>query len=564
MQRAGHFFLILVLACLFLGQGSESRAQTSGTLIAADTSSPRATLETFLSSVDKFMDLSLDASISYAESDRFYQDDREKHLDAQAEQQFVAALETLDLSELPSGFRRVLAIESLVRLTDVIARLDIPQISDVPDHKAMEIAGESIWRIPNTRIEIALVTDGTRAGEYLFSARTVANLAVIHQQVASHPPKQVSVKRYLDGLSPYTSDTTLHDLWRNSAATFGVLPDRWSFEMPDWLKAHFLGATIWQWIVILFCEIAGLFLIWLSWRIGGRFGVPRKMRVFTTALFFMIYSSIATTLLEALQIGGSLLYVVGLASVVLLYLAAIWTAFAGANAIAEEIIKRQKLRIGGVDSQLIRLGARLIALMMAVLLAIRGTGELGFPAYSMLTGFGVTGLAIALAAKDTLSNLLGSIAIMLEKPFRSNDWIKVGDAEGTVERVGFRSTRIRTFEDSVISIPNNLIVNTMVDNLGVRGRRRQHFTIGLPYETPLENVRSFIGGVHKIVANHPMTAPEDCHVHLNQLDEGGMVVLIHFHLCVLTYDVELKERENILFDLLNLAKTTSIRINSAD
>jgi MscS family membrane protein len=203
-------------------------------------------------------------------------------------------------------------------------------------------------------------------------------------------------------------------------------------------------------------------------------------------------------------------------------------------------------------------------LTIAVLLVIRGTSELGFPAYSILTGFGVTGLAIALAAKDTLSNLLGSIAIMFEKPFRSHDWIKVGDAEGTVEQVGFRSTRIRTFEDSVISIPNNLIVNTMVDNLGVRGRRRQHFTIGLPYETPLENVRSFISGVHKVVAKHPMTVPEDCHVHLNQLGADGMVVLIHFHLRVLTYEAELEERENILFDLLTLAKTTSIKINSAD
>ena len=564
MQRTGHFFLILVLTGLFLGQGSGSRAQTSGTLTAADTSSPRATLKTFLSSVDKYMDLSLDATISYADSDRFYQNDREKRLNAQAGRQFVAALETLDLSELPSGFRRVLAIESLVRMTDVIARIDIPLLSDVPDHEAMKIAGESIWRIPNTRIEIALVTDGARAGEYLFSARTVANLADIHQRVAYHPPKQVSVKRYLDGLSPYTTDTTLHDLWRNSAVTFGVLPERWSFEMPDWLKAHFLGATIWQWISILFIEVVGFSLIFMSWRISGRLGAPRKMRVFTTALFFMVYALVATTLLEILQIGGSLLYVVGLASVVLLYLAAIWTAFAGANAIAEEIIKRQKLRTGGVDSQLIRLGARLIALTIAVLLVIRGTSELGFPAYSMLTGFGVTGLAIALAAKDTLSNLLGSIAIMFEKPFRSHDWIKVGDAEGTVERVGFRSTRIRTFEDSVISIPNNLIVNTMVDNLGVRGRRRQHFTIGLPYETPLENVRSFIGGAHNVVANHPMTVPEDCYVHLNQLGADDMVVLIHFHLRVLTYEAELEERENILFDLLTLAKTTSIKINSAD
>lgn len=564
MQRSKPAFMFLMLISLLFGAACSAQAQSGGGLTAPDTSSPRATLKTFLDSVDAYMDLSLDATLSYAASNRSYENEREKRLNDLAELQFINALETLDLSELPSGFRRVLAIESLVRMTDVIARIVIPDLSDVPGHEMMKDAGETSWRIPNTRIEISLVTEGARAGEYLFSGRTVANLAVIHQRVADHPPLQVSVKRYLDGLKPYSSDTTLYDLWRNSAVTFGVLPERWSFEMPDWLKAHFLGATIWQWISILFIEIVGVSLIFMSWRLSGSMGAPRKMRLFITSVFVIIYSASATTLLEILQIGGRLLYVVGLVSVVLLYVSAIWVAFAGANAIAEEIIKRQRLRTGGVDSQLIRLGARLIALALTIMLVVQGTSELGFPAYSLLTGLGVSGLAIALAAKDTLSNLLGSIAIMFEKPFRSHDWIKVGDAEGTVERVGFRSTRIRTFEDSVISIPNNHIVNTMVDNLGVRGRRRQQFTVEIPYETPRDTVQSFINGIRTIVTNHAMTSGEGNHVHLNQFNDSGMGVLIHFHLCVLTYELELGERESILFDILALAEEKGIKINSAN
>ncbi|MEP2028237.1 MAG: mechanosensitive ion channel domain-containing protein [Paracoccaceae bacterium] len=564
MQRTKPAFMFLMLISLLFGAACSAQAQTSDGLAAPDTSSPRATLETFLDSVDTFMELSLDATLSYAASNRSYQNEREKRLNDLAELQFVNALETLDLSELPSGFRRVLAIESLVRMTDVIARIDIPDLSDVPDHEMMKDAGETSWRIPNTRIEISLVLEGARAGEYLFSGRTVANLAVIHQRVVDHPPIQVSVKRYLDGLRPYSSDTTLYDLWRNSAVTFGVLPERWSFEMPDWLKAHFLGATMWQWISILFIEIVGVSLIFMSWHIGGRLGASRKMRWFITSVFVVIYSLTATTLLGILQIGGNLLYVVGQVSVVLLYVSAIWVAFAGANAIAEEIIKRQRLRRGGVDSQLIRLGARLIAQALTILFTVRGTSELELPAYSLLTGLGVSGLAIALAARDTLSNLLGSITIMFEKPFRSHDWIKVGDAEGTVERVGFRSTRIRTFEASVISIPNNHIVNTMVDNLGARGRRRQQFIVELPYGTRRDTVCSFINDVRVIVVDHLMTSGQDHYVHLNQFNESGMGVLIHFHLCVLTYELELGERESILLDILTLAEEMGIKINSAN
>ena len=290
MQRSQPAFLFLVLISLLFGAVFSAQAQSTDGLPAPDTSSPRATLETFLDSVDTFMDLSLDATLSYAASNRSYQNEREKRLNDLAELQFVNALETLDLSQLPSGFRRVLAIESLVRMTDVIARIDIPDLSDVPDHEMMKDAGETSWRIPNTRIEISLVTEGARAGEYLFSGRTVANLAVIHQRVADHPPLQVSVKRYLDGIRPYSPDTTLYDLWRNSAVTFGVLPERWSFEMPDWLRVHFLGATIWQWISILFIEIVGFSLILMSWHIGGRLGASRKMRWFITSVFVVIYS----------------------------------------------------------------------------------------------------------------------------------------------------------------------------------------------------------------------------------------------------------------------------------
>lgn len=555
--------LAIVLFALMLG-ADEARSQTAGDPKAANTSSPRATLRTFLSGIDAYMQPSLDATVSYAASDRAYPNEREKRLNAVAEQHFIVAIETLNLAELPSGFRRLLAIESLVRMTDVIARIDLPDLSDVPDHEMMKAAGETRWRIPDTRIEIALVSEGARAGEYLFSANTVASLEQIHKRVAHLPPKHESVKRYLDGLAPYTSDTTLYDLWRNSAATFGVLPDRWSLELPDWLKAHVLGATVWQWVSILIWQIGAFFLIWLGWHLGGRWGAPRRMRVFITAVSVLIYSSLASVVLETLQISGARLYVTGLASVALLYLSAIWTAFAGANAIAETIIKHQRLRMGGADSQLIRLGARLIALALTALLVARGTSELGFPAYSLLTGLGVSGLAIALAARDTLSNLLGSIAIMFEKPFRSHDWIKVGDAEGTVERLGFRSTRIRTFEDSVVSIPNNLIVNMMVDNLGVRGRRRQQFMVELKYGTPLEKVRSFVDGVRTIVAEHPMTEQDDFHVHLNEFNDTGMGVLVHFHLRVPNYETELKERENVLFEILKLSETLDIMIRSAE
>ena len=525
-----------------------------------DTSSPQATLRTLLENIDAFMELSLDGDVSYAESERWYRDEREKRLTEEARQHFVVAIQTLDLSRLPSGFRRVLAIEQLVRLADVLARVDIPPLAEVPDGKAMIAADLTKWSIPGSNIEIALVEEGPRAGEYLISARTVANLEHIHQRVVHRDPRPGPTKTYLDGLSAYTSDRTLYDLWRNSAATFGVLPERWSLAMPDWLKAHFLGATLWQWLVVALCELLALLSIWIMWRGSAKFGASLQARTLMLAIVLVGYSALAPVILETLQISGTLLFLFSLASVILLYAAAIWTAFATANIAAEIVIKRQSLRAGGVDSQLVRLGARLLALALSCLLVIKGTGDVGFPAYSLLTGLGVSGLAVALAARDTLSNLLGSISIMFEKPFRSQDWIKVGETEGTVEFVGFRSTRIRTAEDSVVSIPNNLLVNSTVDNLGARTHRRQEFKIEVPRDTPRNDLRAFVQAVRRFIEENPRILADDRNVYLNSFREVGLGLLIQFHLCVRTFEEELQEREEVMFGVLDIADRFGIKI----
>jgi small-conductance mechanosensitive channel len=108
----------------------------------------------------------------------------------------------------------------------------------------------------------------------------------------------------------------------------------------------------------------------------------------------------------------------------------------------------------------------LALILVTVGLLIQGAYKLGFPAYSVLAGLGVGGLAVALAARDSLAKLLGSMLIMIEKPFRVGHYVRLSGTEGTIEDVGFRSTRIRTLDNSLISIPNNAVVNA------TRSRRR--------------------------------------------------------------------------------------------
>ena len=259
-----------------------------------------------------------------------------------------------------------------------------------------------------------------------------------------------------------------------------------------------------------------------------------------------------------IHISGNVLYVFGIASVIVLFLVGAWTVFVGASAISETIIDSQRLRDGGIDSQLVRLGARLFGLVIAIAILVEGANELGLPSYSVLASIGVGGLAIAFAARETLANLLGSIVILLEKPFRSGQWIKVGDAEGMVEYIGFRSTRIRSFGDSLISIPNGTIVNSVVDNLGVRGKRRQCFSIQIAYDTPRHTVEVLVERIREVVKDNPMTDKDICHIYLNEFGENGLNILLYFYFRVGDFGAELQAREEILLRILELAEELDV------
>jgi MscS family membrane protein len=216
------------------------------------------------------------------------------------------------------------------------------------------------------------------------------------------------------------------------------------------------------------------------------------------------------------------------------------------------------LIIRSLDDQLIRLGVRLIGIVAAVSILIAGGDELGFPAYSVLAGLGVGGLAVALAAQSTIANLIGSLLIALEKPFRVGQSVRIGSTEGTVEDVGFRSTRIRTPDSSVVSIPSSTVVSSTVENLSVRTRRRQRFVVQVTYDTPREKLERLITGIRQLLADNPKVEPDIYQVRLNNFAESSLDVLVIFHLLAEDYSTELAEREAVLLRIMDLANDLGV------
>lgn len=178
---------------------------------------------------------------------------------------------------------------------------------------------------------------------------------------------------------------------------------------------------------------------------------------------------------------------------------------------------------------------------------------------NLLAGLGIGGLAIALAAKDTLSNLFGSITVVLDRPFHIGDWVKIGnDVEGNIAEVGFRSTKIRTFYDSIISIPNSLLTNVHIDNMNKRNFRRYLTHITVQYDTPPEKIEAFCEGIRNLIIAQEYTRKDYFNVYLNNMGSSSLDILLQVYWTVPDYATECAEKHKLLIDIIRLAKKLDI------
>lgn len=177
---------------------------------------------------------------------------------------------------------------------------------------------------------------------------------------------------------------------------------------------------------------------------------------------------------------------------------------------------------------------------------------------ALIAGISIGGLALALAAQDTVKNLIGSAMIFIDRPFQIGEYIEWAGQAGTVTEVGFRTTRIRTSDTSIISVPNGTIANLAVTNKGVRVFRLFTLQLGVTYNTPPERIEQFVKGLRKIVEEHEFTHKEDVYIHLNNMSASSLDILFRCFLQVPGYGQELSAREELLMSILNLAEDLGV------
>ena len=223
-----------------------------------------------------------------------------------------------------------------------------------------------------------------------------------------------------------------------------------------------------------------------------------------TSIFVILSMTLASTVMDdGINLTGTAFVLSQLAFDVTRYASGAWLAALIITRIGNGIINTRRLRPEKLNAQLIRTLTTLVAVLLVIYIAVVAAETLGIPIAPLIAGLGVGGLAIALAVRPTLENVVGGFILFADKPIRVGDFCSFGDKLGTVEAIGMRSTRIRALDRTVITVPNADFSNMQLINWAMCDRMLILRTVGLRYETKPEQVRYVLAKLREMCLAHP-------------------------------------------------------------
>ncbi len=478
--------------------------------------SPRATMETFLGAMRAVRD---------GNNEKFEQ-----------------AIAALDLSEISPLVRVEKGRDLAWILQEVIDRTRKPDLNRFSEQKIGEPFVFQIYK--NGKIEI----DFTEHQGWRFSTATIAALPALLDEL----PNSDKAKGTGD-ISPIRMP--LHLQLR------GMIPSKW--------KEQGLILERWQWIAIFIIVLLGTVidkLVAVLLRLGVKFWRTRyakgSFRNISDAILrpfgLMAMAFTWWAGLNTLGLAAEVLVILLISVKFLAALSTVWAAYRLVDLLAAFLHDAAAKTESKLDDAVVPLVTKTMKVFVTVMGAVFIADNLNIDVTSLLAGLGLGGLAFALAAKDVAGNLFGSVTVLLDQTFNVGDWVIIGDVEGSVEHIGFRSTRIRTFYNSLVSVPNSNLITANVDNMGKRSYRRLSCKMSLAYNTPPDRIDAFCEGVRELVRQHPYTRKDYFHVYLNEFSASALEVLVYVFWQTPEWGTELRERHRFLIDCLRIAKRLGV------
>lgn len=350
-------------------------------------------------------------------------------------------------------------------------------------------------------------------------------------------------------------------------------PD-WTANLPSVLYRTFLGAALWQWLGILVLALASYVGYWIGHWVAVRL-LRIRAKLFTTplangpaaaarrAIGMLCGVVFGYLVLGELALQGHLQGVVNGALVaanigaVALLVHAFWDALCDDIAARATGSERAERLLVPMARKFVR------AIIFVVAILVGATELFQADVRGIVASLGLGGLVVALAAKDSVENLFGSLTILFDMPFAIGDWVKIDKTEGIVEEINLRSTRIRTFEDTVINVPNANLIRASVENVSARRTRRQQISVRISYDTRAASVDAFCRDVRQWLEDHPKILPGRSIVEISEMAEPSMGVLVQTLFEVKSQSEELELRHALFLEILRLREVHHVLFAAA-
>lgn len=457
------------------------------------------------------------------------------------------ARRTLDLSKLnfavrdTEGARRAMMLNSILNRTEDFDVLKIPEGGSlkrvtIPIRPTDEPAAIG-------RIELAPLSEG----DWRFTAESVEALPQLWVEVHDHIPIHGLVTDYegaLDTGQQLRSRIPRH-LWREF---FGV-------ETWQWMALALLVAASWLFGKVL----KGIVSLPLRRRIGDR--ASKTLERLKRSISFWVGSMIWLYSLPYIDLPDAPTTVLTITAKIVVTFSGISGGIAIIDLFVLAATDKARGLVKRADSiffPILRNFARFVVIAVG---AIAFLSSLDVNVTGLIAGLGIGGLVFALAAKDSVENIFGSLTILFDMPFGIGDWVKIGpDVNGVVEEINLRSTRIRTFDDSVITVPNSNLTKASVENLGARRQRRINLALGISHQNELDHVLAFADKLREYMRTHPSIRHDNAYAYVTGLSDAGVSVLVQGYIETADYERELEVRQELVGVMARLAAETQVNL----
>ncbi|MGK7915004.1 MAG: mechanosensitive ion channel family protein [Prochloraceae cyanobacterium] len=497
--------VLLGLALVLLQTSITAASLVKNPLAPPDTSSPQATLKSFLENTSSYKQFR-ETIDQYLKDPGLFPSTSVREQAKDSAIFLKRAQDCLNLSEIPFLLKRDTGIEAIIMLKEVLDRIEIPPYAEIPDAEAVAANELSRWRLPHTKIDIVKVESGPRVGEFLFSPETVARREEFYQKVKKLPYKPGATEGFYQF---YLSSPGRTDF---------LLPFKLFQGLPSWLKAVYWGQSLWQWIGL---GISLPLAFWIPYRsfiwnrriIAALYPPQRTWsRLLTPLIAIASFVGLRYFINQWLNITGQLL-LIGLTTLeIIFWMLVALTIFLSGNGLAETIIASPRINSRSLDASGIRLFFVLLGLIVGITTLIFGVERVGISVVPILAGLGFGGLALALAGRPTLENVIAGLLLFADRPVKVGEYCRFGDQEGTILNIGLRSTRIFALNGDIISLPNSHFSELELANKSRRKRILLRQIFQLRYETTFEQLRYVLVKLRSIILAHPELVEESARV----------------------------------------------------